>query len=202
METLKNILNCNRAKLLLDSPGVKLCMCRAWQVAWEEEELGNRHLKNSEGVDLFIHDMNTGGTDEATHDSKNNQQRFLNIFISKVHRSCSTVKKYTMKTDAHTKKKKGYITTALTQMHRFYMNCSAPQSKLENIHTFSAWLTVFKILQWAPAYGCQTRTHLSTHNTRFKHSNKDPGWFRVWHSDPQHFGTWRKNSQCCHMGTI
>lgn len=33
----------------------------------EEEELGNRHLKNSEGVDLFIHDMNTGGTDEATH---------------------------------------------------------------------------------------------------------------------------------------
>lgn len=145
--------------------------------------------------------MNTGGTDEATHDSKNNQQRFLNIFISKVHRSCSTVKKYTMKTDAHTKKK-GYITTALTQMHRFYMNCSAPQSKLENIHTFSAWLTVFKILQWAPAYGCQTRTHLSTHNTRFKHSNKDPGWFRVWHSDPQHFGTWRKNSQCCHMGTI
>lgn len=102
----------------------------------------------------------------------------------------------------HTPKKQGYITTALTQMHRFYMNCSAPQSKLENIHTFSAWLTVFKILQWAPAYGCQTRTHLSTHNTRFKHSNKDPGWFRVWHSDPQHFGTWRKNSQCCHMGTI
>lgn len=50
--------------------------------------------------------MNTGGTDEATHDSKNNQQRFLNIFISKVHRSCSTVKKYTMKTDAHTKKKR------------------------------------------------------------------------------------------------
>lgn len=79
----------------------------------------------------------------------------------------------------HTPKKKGYITTALTQMHRFYMNCSAPQSKLENIHTFSSWLTVFKILQWAPAYGCQTRTHLSTHNTRFKHSNKDPGWFSV-----------------------
>lgn len=66
----------------------------------------------------------------------------------------------------HTPKKKGYITTALTQMHRFYMNCSAPQSKLENIHTFSAWLTVFKIPQWAPAYGCQTRTHTSAHTTQ------------------------------------
>lgn len=67
MKTLKNILNCNRAKLLFYSPGLKLCMWKAWQAVWEEEELGNKHLKNSEGVDLFIHDMNTGGTDEATH---------------------------------------------------------------------------------------------------------------------------------------